>query len=100
MITHVSLCCTILWSFPVLYSVPISKFSFPNSINRFAAVAIFHNKKRKTLYEYVPAMDRFGEQLQKLIEPVIRDFIDCMEPGTPQVEIESHRKTNSCLVLI
>ena len=45
-------------------------------------------------------MARFGETLQNLIEPVIRDFIDCMEPGTPRVEIESCRRENSCLVLI
>ena len=45
-------------------------------------------------------MARFGEKLQNLIEPVIRDFIECMEPGTPRVEIESRHKENSCLVLI
>ena len=38
------------------------------------------------------AMARLGEQLQKLIEPVIRDFIESMEPGVPRVEIESRRK--------
>ena len=45
-------------------------------------------------------MARFGEQLQKLIEPVITQFIDSMEPGTPRVEIESRRKENSCVVLM
>ena len=45
-------------------------------------------------------MARFGEKLQNQIEPVIRDFIDCMEPGTPRVEIESYRREDSCLVLI
>ena len=45
-------------------------------------------------------MARFGEQLQKLIEPIIRDFIECMEPGTPRVEIESRRKEKNCLVLM
>ena len=45
-------------------------------------------------------MARFGEKLQKLIALVIRDFIDCMEPGTPRVEVESHHGENSCLVLI
>ena len=45
-------------------------------------------------------MARFGENLQKLIEPIIREFIECIEPGTPKVEIESHHKENSCLVLI
>ena len=45
-------------------------------------------------------MARFGEKLQNLIEPVITDFIDCIEPGTPRVEIESCCRANSCLVLI
>ena len=45
-------------------------------------------------------MARLGEQLQKLIEPVIRDFIESMEPGVPTVEIESRRKENSCVVLM
>ena len=45
-------------------------------------------------------MARFGEQLQKLIEPVIRDFIEYFEHLTPRVEIESRRKENSCLVII
>ena len=45
-------------------------------------------------------MARLGEQLQKLIEPVIRDFIESMEPGVPRVEIESRRKENSCVVLM
>ena len=31
-------------------------------------------------------MARLGEKLQNQIEPIIRDFIDCMEPGTPRVE--------------
>ena len=37
-------------------------------------------------------MAKLGEQLQKLIESVIRDFIESMEPGVPRVEIESRRK--------
>ena len=45
-------------------------------------------------------MARFGEKLQNQIEPIIRDFIDCMEPGTPRVEIESHRREDSYLVFI
>ena len=45
-------------------------------------------------------MSRFGEVLQKLIEPVIISFIESMEPGVPKVEIESCRKENSCLVLM
>ena len=43
-------------------------------------------------------MARFGEQLQKLIEHVITQFIDSMELGTPRVEIESRQKENSCVV--
>ena len=45
-------------------------------------------------------MAQFGEKLQNQIEPVIRDFIDCMEPGTPRVEIESYRREDSCQVFI
>ena len=45
-------------------------------------------------------MARFGEQLQKVIEPVITQFIHAMEPGTPRVEIESRWKENSCVVLM
>ena len=45
-------------------------------------------------------MSRFGEVLQKLIEPVIISFIESMEPGVPKVEIESCHKENSCLVLM
>ena len=43
---------------------------------------------------------KVGEKLQNQIEPIIRDFIDCMEPGTPRVEIESHHREDSCLVFI
>ena len=42
----------------------------------------------------------FGEKLQNQIESIIRDFTDCMEPGTPRVEIESHRREDSCQVFI
>ena len=45
-------------------------------------------------------MARLGEKLQNEIEPVIRDFIDCMEPGTPRVEIESYHREDSCQVFI
>ena len=45
-------------------------------------------------------MERLGEKLQNQIEPVIRDFIDCMEPGTPRIEIESYRREDSCQVFI
>ena len=45
-------------------------------------------------------MGLLGEKLQKEIEPIIRDFIDCMEPGTPRVEIESYCRQDSCQVFI
>ena len=45
-------------------------------------------------------MARLGEKLQNEIEPFIRDFIDCMEPGTPRVEIESYHREDSCQVFI
>ena len=45
-------------------------------------------------------MAQLGEKLQNEIEPVIRDFIDCMELGTPRVEIESYRREDSCQVFI
>ena len=77
--------------------MPISEFPIPSSKNRFALAALF-----SPFYRGQPCaiMARFGEKLQNQIEPVIRDFIDCMEPGTPQVEIESYRREDSCLVLI
>ena len=40
-ITHVSMCHTHLWSFPVLYSMSISEFPIPSSKNRFARAALF-----------------------------------------------------------
>ena len=39
LITHVSMCHTNLWSFLVLYLMPISEFSIPK--NRFALTALF-----------------------------------------------------------
>ena len=45
-------------------------------------------------------MAQLGEKLQNEIEPIIRDFIDCMEPGTPRVEIESYCREDSCQVFI
>ena len=45
-------------------------------------------------------MARFREKLQNKIEPIIRDFIDCVEPGTPRVEIESYCREDSCQVFI
>ena len=72
----------------------ISEFSLPNSKNRFAVAALF------SLFYPCAIIARFGEKLQNLIEPVIRDFIDCMEPDIPRVEIESCCRESSCLVLI
>ena len=40
-ITHVSMCHTNLWSFPILYSMPISKFPILSSKNRFTLTALF-----------------------------------------------------------
>ena len=45
-------------------------------------------------------MARFVEYLQKPIEPVIRDFIECMEPRVPRVNIELYHQMNNCLALI
>ena len=45
-------------------------------------------------------MARLGEKLQNQIEPIIRDFINCMEPGTPRVEIESYHREDSCQVFL
>ena len=45
-------------------------------------------------------MARFVEYPQKLIEPVIRDFIECMEPRVPRVNIELYHQMNNCLALI
>ena len=96
-ITHVSMCHTNLWSFPVLYSMPISEFPIPSSKNRFALIALF-----SPFYRIWPCaiMARLGEKLQNEIEPIIRDFIDWMEPGTPRVEIESYCREDSCQVFI
>ena len=93
-ITHVSMCHTILRSFPVPYSMLISEFSLPNSKNRFVVAALF------SLFYPCAIIARSGEKLQNLIEPVIRDFIDCMEPDIPRVEMESCCRENSRLVLI
>ena len=93
-ITHVSMCHTILRSFPVPYSMLISEFSLPNSKNRFAVAALF------SLFYPCAIIARFGEKLQNPIEPVIRNFIDCMEPDIPRIEIESCHRGNNGLVLI
>ena len=60
----------------------------------------FHHFYRVYRRQPCAIMARFGEKLQNQIEPVIRDFIDCMEPGTPRVEIESYRREDSCQVFI
>ena len=99
-ITHVSMCHTNLWSFLVPYSMPISEFPIPSSKNRFALAALFSSFYRVYHRRLCVIMARFGKKLQNQIEPVIRDFIDCMEPGTPRVEIESHCREDSCQVFI
>ena len=93
LISHVSMCHTNLWSFPVLYSMPISEFPIPI----FTFFLYFHH-----FYCRRPCaiMAQFGEKLQNEIETVIRDFIDCMEPGTTRVEIESYHREDSCQVFI
>ena len=97
--TCVLLCQPDLAVISILYSMPISYFLVRISINRFDLASIFTHIK-PDISQPCAMMARFGEKLQNLIEPVIRDFIECMEPGTPRVEIESPRKENSCLVLI
>ena len=89
LISHVSMCHTNLSSFPVLYSMPISEFPIPSSKNRFALAALF-----SPFLSHTTMCDHgtVGRELQNEIEPIIRDFIDCMEPETPRVEIESYRK--------
>ena len=98
LITHVSMCHTNLWSFPVLYSMPISEFPIPK-IDLHSQLYFHHFYH---VYHRWPCaiMAWFGKKLQNQIEPVIRDFIDCMEPGTPRVEIESHRREDTCQVFI
>ena len=97
--TRVLLCQPDLAVISILYSMPISYFLVRISINRFDLASIFTHIK-PDISQPCATMARFGEKLQNLIEPVIRDFIECMEPGTPRVEIESRHKENSCLVLI
>ena len=96
-ITHVSMCHTNLWSFPVLYSMPISEFPIPISKNRFALTALFLPfLSHTTMCNH----GMIGRETQNQIELVIRDFIDCMEPGTPRIEIEPYRREDSCQVFI
>ena len=99
--TCVLLCQPDLAVISISYSMPISYFLVRISINRFDLAAIFTHIN-PDISQRIPCatMARFGEKLQNLIEPVIRDFIECMEPGTPRVEIESRHKENSCVVLI
>ena len=99
--TRVLLCQLDLAVISISYSMPISYFLVRISINRFDLASIFMHIK-PDISQRIPCatMARFGEKLQNLIEPVVRHFIECMEPGTPRVEIESRRKENSCVVLI
>ena len=96
-ITHVSMCHTNLWSFPVLYSMPISEFPIPSSKNRFALTALF-----SPFLSHTTMCDHgtVGRETSEWNWTIIRDFIDCIEPGTPRVEIESYRREDSCQVFI
>ena len=97
-IIHVSMCHTNLWSFPVLYSMPISEFPIPSSKNQFALTALF---SPFLLHMTMCNHGTVGRETSEWnLEPVIRDFIDCMEPGTPRVEIESYHREESCQVFI
>ena len=83
-INHVSMCQPDLAVISILYSMLISDFSVPISINRFTLATIF--LPGLTQRRPCVTMARFQEQLQKLIEPVIRDFIESMEPGTLELK--------------
>ena len=45
-------------------------------------------------------MANFPEELQKRIEPIIKDFIDSMELGIPHCVVTSKKRKGSCLVII
>ena len=40
------------------------------------------------------------EELQKRIEPIIKDFIESMELGVPRCVVTSEKRTETCLVII
>ena len=45
-------------------------------------------------------MVNFPEELQKRIEPIIKDFIDSMELGIPRCVVTSKKRKGSCLVIV
>ena len=45
-------------------------------------------------------MANLPEQLQKSIEPIIKDFIDSMELGVPCCVVTSEKRKNNCLVIV
>ena len=45
-------------------------------------------------------MANLPEELQKRIEPIIKDFIDSMELGVPLCVVTSRKKSQSCLVIV
>ena len=45
-------------------------------------------------------MVNLPEQLQKRIEPIIKDFIDSMELGVPRCVVVSKKREQSCLVIV
>ena len=45
-------------------------------------------------------MANLPEQLQKSIEPIIKDFIDSMELGVPHCVVTSEKRKNNCLVIV
>ena len=75
---------------------------FPNFPFLFLKIDLHSQLYFHHFYRIRPCaiMARLGEKLQNQIEPIIRDFIDCMEPGTPRIEIESYHREDSCQVFI
>ena len=45
-------------------------------------------------------MANFPEELQKHIEPIIKDFIDSMELGIPHCVVTSKKRKGGCLVIV
>ena len=79
-----------------------TRCQFPNFPFLFLKIDLHSQLYFHHFYRIRPfaIMARLGEKLQNQIEPIIRDLIDCMEPGTPRVEIESYRREDSCQVFL
>ena len=45
-------------------------------------------------------MANLPEELQKRIEPIIKDFIDSMELGVPRCVVTSKKRSQSCIVIV